>query len=392
MTKNPKKLLNSSKARKSSTKAMAKKPAAVKLAHPSSPLRHFRLVKHAHSGKVIHHRHSSHAVLMLLLVFVGLFMFITQQLSSASSGTVTVGAIVNGPPPTVGATITSPADQAIIVNQTLVAVSGICSPSTFVVVKTNNTLAGSTNCTIAGIFLLTLDLPLGQNVLTALNFDNANQPGPGTPSVTITLVQETIEGEIPIVPVPPLAPGPTLPENPSIIPGLPGITGRECDAFVPSQESLAGGKLSVAVVCIPRILEKNKFYTMGVIVRGGLPPYALNIQFGSDDPDALVSIQKSGYNKIKFRYTAAGAFNIKLNLSDSTGATTTVETAVQVNGVGKPIITAIGEALSPSAWFTSPVPLYVVAVLVTLAFWGGDIFDRRYGARKARGRSTKRPA
>jgi len=245
---------------------------------------------------------------------------------------------------------------------------------------------------VAGIFSLTVDLPLGQNVLTALNFDNANQPGPVTPSVTITLVQETVDGGAPIVPVAPLKPGPTLPGNPSIIPGLPGISGRECDTFVPSQESLAGGKLSVAVVCIPRILEKNKFYTMGVITRGGLPPYALNIQFGSDDPDALVSIQKSGYNKINFRYTAAGAFNIKLNLSDSTGATTSVETAVQVNGEVKPIITTISEALSPSVWFTSPVPLYVVAVIVTLAFWGGDLFDRRFGAGKGPGKRSQRRA
>ena len=387
MTKNP---LNQPKARKNNTKARLKKPAAVKLAHLSSPMRHFRLVEHAHTGKVIHHRHSSHAMLMLLLVFVGVFMFITQQLSSASSGTVTVGAIVNGPPPTVGATITSPANQATIVNQTLIAVFGSCSPSTFVVVKSNNVLVGSTNCTVAGIFSLTVDLQLGQNVLTALNFDNANQPGPVTPSVTVTLVQETIEGEAPIVQIAPLTPGPTLPENPSIIPGLPGTTGRECDAFVPSQESPAGGKLAVAVVCIPRILEKSKFYTMGVIVRGGLPPYALNINFGSDDPDVLVSIQKSSYTKINFRYTTAGAFNIKLNLSDSNGATTTVETAVQVNGEGKPIVTIIGETLSPSSWFTSPVPVYVVAVIMTLAFWGGDIFNRRFGARSYRPNRTKR--
>ncbi len=29
----------------------------------------------------------------------------------------------------------------------------------------------------------------------------------------------------------------------------------------------------------------------------------------------------------------------------------------------------------------STVPLYLIAVAITLGFWGGDIFDRHFGAR-----------
>jgi len=238
---------------------------------------------------------------------------------------------------------------------------------------------------------MTVDLPLGQNVLTALNFDNVNQPGPATPAVTITLIQRGGDGDV-VLPVAPLIPGPSLPTNPSFIPGKPATTGKECYTYTPDAASVPGGKLLVAVVCIPRIIEKNTDYTLGVIVRGGTPPYALNIDWGNDSPDALVSISQSGYTKINFRYASAGPFNITLNAADAQGDAAQVETAVQVNGEVKPIITAIGEALSPSAWFSSPVPLYAVAVIVTLAFWDGDLFDRRFGAGRAPQKRSQRRA
>lgn len=187
-----------------------------------------------------------------------------------------------------------------------------------------------------------------------------------------------------------LLPGPTLPNNPSITPGIPGVTGRECDTYTVDKESLVGGKLSVAVVCIPRIIEKNQYYSMGVIVRGGQPPYALNIDWGSDEADRLRSILKSGYEKISFRYGVSGAFNITLNLTDSKGNMTKVETAIQVNGEKTPIITTITDAIAPSQWFTSPVPLYVVAVAVTLGFWGGEIFVRRFGSLKTHSKNRHR--
>lgn len=415
-----KKLTPPPKARRSSFKVRSKKPTQVSLVATKSPLRHLRLVSHAHSGKVVHRQHTSHVALMLMLVFVGVMLALSQQMSSAltSSGSVTVGAVVNGPPPTVGAEITSPIDGAVIVDQSSVPLSGTCAPSTFVVVKSNNVLVGSTNCTVAGIFALNVDLEVGENVLTALNFDNVNQPGPATSAVRVTLTQSqpTEEPDEPLVAQ---IPALTLPDNPSLIPGLPDLgwwcddaagnepdasdgnskvfkaceAPKDCDSYTPNEQPTSGGPLSVSVVCVPRILEKNQFYKIGLIVRGGFAPYALNIDWGSDDKDILASIPKAGYSTVSFRYANVGPFNVKVNVTDTKGEEAAVETAVQVNGQGETFLTTIAEAVSPENWFTSPVPLYVVAVVMTLAFWGGDIFDRRFGSHKRpHSRGRKRAA
>lgn len=345
---------------------------------------------------------------MLMLIVVGVFLVLSHQMSVASSGTVTVGAVVNGPPPTIGATITSPADGAVLSNQPSTVVSGTCQPSSFVVVQRNSTLAGSTNCSGAGLFSLTLSVVTGQNSFTALNYDNANQAGPITPTVTITVQPPTEEPEpeeeVPSVPQPPLPSFPEiiLPSNPSIIPGLPipdTITCPEgsagfipeqckvpvnCETYSTGQKIPSGGRVAVDVVCIPRIVQQNTSYTLGVIVSGGTPPYALSIDFGESNNTALLSITKPGYKTVPFRYTSSGAFNVKMSVTDSKGVLGSVETAVQVNGEGKPLITAFTEAIAPQNWLTSPVPLYIVAVFVTLAFWGGDIFYRFFGDHGAR--------
>lgn len=41
-------------------------------------------------------------------------------------------------------------------------------------------------------------------------------------------------------------------------------------------------------------------------------------------------------------------------------------------------------------WFITPVPLYIVAVAMTLGFWGGDIFDRRFGSCKPQHRKPRK--
>ena len=271
------------------------------------------------------------------------------------------------------------------------------------------------------MFSLIVTLTAGENILTSLNFDNVNQPGPITTPVRVTLIfTNTVEPETPPSPELEVIPALVLPDNPSLIPGLPDlgwwcdpgdtipvnadVTNRiaraceapkDCDSYDPGEGAArSGGPLSVSIVCIPRILQKDQFYKLGLVVRGGLPPYALSIDFGSNDRDVLVSVPQPGYSTVSFRYSNVGSFNLNINLTDANSETAVVETGVQVSGEGTTLLTTIVEAVSPENWLTSPVPLYVVAVLATLAFWGGDIFDRRFGGRKVttHHRGRKRPA
>lgn len=53
--------------------------------------------------------------------------------------------------------------------------------------------------------------------------------------------------------------------------------------------------------------------------------------------------------------------------------------------------TITDNAMSNITWFLKPVPLYILAVAITLGFWSGDLFDRRFGARRY-GRRSRRTA
>jgi hypothetical protein len=130
--------------------------------------------------------------------------------------------------------------------------------------------------------------------------------------------------------------------------------------------------------------------TMGVLVWGGTPPYALSVNFGDNSDNSnptLISLPGPGYKKIQFSYAVPNTYKIKFKLTDQQSQTAVVQTAVQVNGETEPTSasTAIknftNQLFGGKPWYESPVPFYLLAIAITLGFWGGDIFDRQYGAK-----------
>ncbi len=362
---------------------------AATLAHSSRPgLRHFRLVEHKHTGKLIHRRHTSHLALVVILLIVGLLLFFsgnTAGVQQTASGDVSVGVVVPGPAPTVGATIITPKDGTSLIDQDIIEVSGTCAPGTFVVIKNNDELAGSTVCTNAGIFILQIQLRPGKNVLSALNYDNLNQPGPNTPLISVNLTKSN--GSV-NQPLPIKSGGPILlPSNPSVVPG-PDFKTVSCGNA--TEQSLpVGGIPRVVVVCIPRFIQSNRQYTLDVMAWGGSPPYALVIDWGNETEDTILSLVGPGSRTVKFNYDSAGVYTITIRLTDKDGQSALVQTAVQVSGEDKTPFAAFTGSLLSNSWFNTPVPLYLTAVVVTLGFWGGDFFDRNFGARKHK-RSSRR--
>jgi hypothetical protein len=361
-------------------KRYTKTTGSVKLAHTKTKgLRHLRLVEVKHTGKLIHHRHTSHLALIILLAIVGFFLYISQELAwatqEASSGSVSVGVIVPGPAPTVGAVITEPVDGAVLSDIDTLQVGGTCTNNSFVVVYNNQSLVGSTSCSSAGVFRLTVQPIEGQNALSALNFDNLNQPGPKTATVTIN-----VKRTVPTIEVP----TPDLPDNPSIITGvISEISG--CDDYNPQSSLPTGGQPHVMVVCVPRIFDLALTQKMGVLVWGGEPPYAVRLLWDAAKSDTLLSMEAPGYKTIKFKYSSAGVYNVNVRVVDKKYQTGTTSTSVQVNGqAASPTLTQLLSKTFNNSWFYTPVPLYVMSVALTLGFWGGDIFDRRFGARRPR--------
>ena len=358
--------------RKSASRSRTKKPVSVKLVHEKRPLlKHFRLIEHKHTGSVLHVRHSSHLALFLILVFVGFFLVISQNLTvalpPAQTGTVTVGLVVTGPPTSDGALITSPVDGTAINNINPLNVSGTCVAASFVVVYNNGDLAGSTICTPSGTFALTVQLAIGNNILTALNFDSLNQAGPATPSITVIFKSEETLPEV-VTPI--------LPDNPVIIPGVTKSP-SDCDQYEQNGKLEIGGEPRIAVVCVPRTVDANQDHKIGILVWGGQPPYAINFKWGSGDT-TLVSMDAPGYRAVKLRYASSGVYNINIQLTDKTTKAATGTSAVEVTGgtSNEALVQALS-GLVNTAWFETPVPLYVIALAMTLGFWGGDIFHRR---------------
>lgn len=356
--------------------------------HTHPVLRVAGIVDSRHTGKILHHRHSSHPVLVLLMILVGFFLWVTQDMvySATQSGGVTVNLIVPGPPPTSGAVILQPANNSQH-SSSIIQVTGTCEPSTMVVVYIAQANAGSGICTNAGVFSIVTQLNPGQNTIRVLNFDNLGQAGPLTSSVVVEYVTQESAGAIVT---------PELPVMPAVIPGVepkPSVncgdsidylcaplapSASTCDLYSYTKELPTGGNPRVSVVCYPNTIKPNQSARVGMIVWGGMPPYAVKIGWGDDDiQQTLKSIDKPGYFVEEASYQFTGKYSVKVNVVDGTGKQAYSEIQAKVLGAEKP--TNFAEYITygmSTSWFDTPVPMYVIALSLTVGFWSGDIFER----------------
>lgn len=355
-------------------------------------LRHFRLISHNHTGKLLHHRHTSHLALVGILVFLGFFLLANQSVVRAedSSSSVLVGVIVTGPAPAIGATILSPVNGETFTSEGKIKISGSCEKNSFVIIRDNELTVGSTYCTDAGVFDLNIQLHTGKNILSALNYDNLNQVGPVTSTVEVILASGNVSNGAEEEYV-----SSNLPINPSVVPGaISDIS--DCSSYGVSKLPVSI-EPHITVVCVPRLFMPNVQHLMGIIVWGGTPPYAVSVDFGADgsddnlltSKDSLLSLSAPGYKTLTIGYAVPSTYKIAFKVKDGSEKTAMVETAVQVSGsVANSTLASVASVIG-TEWFTSPVPFYLLAVAITLGFWGGDIFDRKFGVHKKSGQRRK---
>jgi len=379
ITKSPKKNVKAKNRQKKSV---------IKLAHTKRPvLRHLRLIETSHTGKLINHHHTSHLALVIITLIAGILLFVNYCIAGAQTmtgtGSVSVGVVVPGPAPTKGAKILEPSDKTISTNS-VIDVSGTCSSGLLVTIYDNTKSVGSTLCTTKGVFSVKIQLKMGENALQAVNYDNINQAGPGTPIIIVTLINTAIQSLDKII-NPAIAASATIDklENPAIIPAITP-TKSSCDGYDDSTILSSGGELNVSVVCVIRGIQPNEQSKIGVIVSGGQEPYALHVNLGnSTNDDVLVSVPKPGYTTIPVSYSDPGQYTVSVKAKDKIGSMAITQTIVEVNGIiGLNTVASLQYSSFNDSWLQAQVPIYLAVLALTVGFWIGDIFDRRFGISK----------
>jgi len=358
------------------------------------------LAPHAHTGRPIRHHHTSHGVLLVALLLTGILLFSNlgalRAYGVANSGSHTVSVDVTGAPPTTGADITYPTTNTVTQSEQI-QVTGTCEPQLLVATYNNGTFAGSSICTSNSDYATIIHLVVGVNILQSQNYDGLNQPGPVTAQVVITREQVPDPVITPQNPVTPITatepqdiqpdPTPEVIETPAPQPAVnPCYEQSNQIEFNPSDPTIIAS-------CIIRDIFAGQTITVPIRVTGGTSPYALSINWGDGVTD-LKTVLDGEYHNYQHTYTQAGIINISLKTTDATGATSFLQTVVQVNGPTNPenIPTPIGTIVSGigSIWTEVPVPLYWAAVALVLGFWIGDIFQRIFAKSKKKSVAHKR--
>lgn len=188
-----------------------------------------------------------------------------------SSGIGLTGTIPSSPP-------TNPASIAVPSNgQTFtslpITVSGICPNGLLIKLYINNVFAGSAVCT-NGSYTITASLFNGENVLIVRDYDNLDQAGPDSNSVTVTYNNPNVGSSI----------GVTLTSSFAKLGAPPG-----------------------SVLSWP------------ITISGGSSPYALSVSWGDGSQPDLISRAATGSFNIQHTYATAGVYTILVKVTDANG-------------------------------------------------------------------------
>jgi len=189
-------------------------------------------------------------------------------------------------PPKRGATITTPGSGASF-SESPITVSGICPDSLLVEIYNNGVLAGATVCE-GGSFSVEVSLFTGENELSAIVYDDLDQPGPKSNVVTVTYNNTSFE------------------------------------AF--------GEQVTLTSSFARRSAAADSQLTWPLQLSGGTGPYAFSIDWGDGLPAELKSQAQSGVVNIAHVYKSAGIYTINVKVTDVNGVSAFLQLVAVANG------------------------------------------------------------
>jgi len=263
---------------------------------------------------------------------------------SVQSGSVGLTGTISAPPPTSGATITVPTNGQNFTDVP-VPVRGLCPDGLLVKLFKNNVFAGSVQCS-GGTFEISIDLFIGTNELIARVYDDLDQPGPDSPTVTVN--------------------------------------------FVDKRQG-AGSRVSVTSNFAKRGANPKETLIWPIIISGGSGPYAISVDWGDSSSPDLLSKEFPGNMDISHIYESAGVYNIIVKVSDNSGASAFLQIVgiangplSQVDAEGSPLVStgddggssvfiATGAGRTTIVWW----PATILFPFVIATFWLGKRYMLR---------------
>jgi len=248
-----------------------------------------KLHPHRHTGKLLHHRHTSYRALFLLLALTGAVLLTPVDMARADS--YLVSAVVPAPLPDDPAVITSPRDGSVV-NQPNIIVKGNCpviDPPIIVVLYDGSVIVGSQYCGGDGSFSIPISLTVGSHSIVPHITNFTGQSGPTGNPVLITFDPPAITTSTTTVMV---SPGGGQKQT---SPPLEILTDSPYVLYGPKKDAVWSGT-----------------------VRGGTPPYGITLDWGDGAIENHHNIS-SGPISLRHHYSRAKLYELHIELRDTQG-------------------------------------------------------------------------
>lgn len=243
-------------------------------------------------------------------------------------GSFGIEATKKQPPPKVGATITTPGSGSSF-STSPITVNGICPNGLLVEIYDNGVMVGSVMCN-NGSFSLQVSLFAGVNELTAIVYDELNQPGPKSNIVTVT--------------------------------------------YTDTRFSAFGAQVTLTSSYGRRSAAAGAELGWPFQLSGGTGPYAFNVDWGDGPPQQLKSQSLAGVVAVSHTYKKAGIYNVNVRATDVNGVTAYLQVVALASGK---VDAASGADKDSGGASTKPeimwLPTIVSTVLLIPAFWLGRL-------------------
>lgn len=254
------------------------------------------------------------------------------------NGAVGLQGKISQPPPTTGAVISLPRNGQGFTTVPI-DVSGLCPNGLLVKLFKNNVFSGSQQCT-NGSFSIRTDLFTGTNDLVARVYDDLDQPGPDSPTVTVSF-NDNRQG--------------------------------------------AGSRVTLTSNYAKRGANPGQTLTWPIILSGGDGPYAISIDWGDGKAPDLKSQQFPGTLDISHIYDSPGVYNIIIKATDKNGTSAFLQLVGIANGALSQEAAAAkkeSETAPPTKTRIIWQPAAISIPLIISTFWLGKRYELQTLRRK----------